>query len=177
MPRFGTWLFKSEPSTFSFDDLVASPDQTTPWDGVRNYQARNTLRDLVKVGDRVLFYHSQGSPAPKAARQPLAIVGTATVVRAGYPDSTAFDPGSPGHDPKSDPERPTWYRVDVKALARLAQPLTREMLAREPGLAEMELLRRGSRLSIQPVRPSEWAVVCRLAGLDPETGAPPTTPG
>lgn len=172
MADCGYWLFKSEPSTFSFDDLVGSPQSTTSWDGVRNYQARNYLRDAVREGDRVLFYHSQGSPALRKTREALSIVGTAVVVRSAHPDVTAFNSASPGFDPRSDPTRPTWYVVDVRAVARLAEPLTRQALAEVPELRAMVLLRKGSRLSVQPVHASEWEAVCRLAHLDPETGAP-----
>ena len=142
---------------------------------MRNYQARNYLRDSVREGDLVLFYHSQGSPAPPRTREPLAIVGTAVVVRPGHADVTAFDPASHGYDPKSDPAHPTWYVVDVRAVARLAAPLTRQALAEVPELRDMVLLRKGSRLSIQPVQAAEWRAICRLAELDPRTGAPGPT--
>lgn len=150
------WLFKSEPDCFSINDLAAAPDQTTCWDGVRNYQARNFLRDTIQPGDGVLYYHSNA--------EPLAIVGTANVVRGGYPDHTAFDPRADHFDPDSDPQEPTWYMVDIRLHTRFAEPVTRSALQKIPGLQKMELLRRGSRLSIQPVSDREWAIILELAG-------------
>lgn len=151
------WLFKSEPEAFSIGDLATAKNQTTFWDGVRNYQARNFLRDSVQVGDRVLFYHSNSVP--------MAIVGTAEVVRAGYPDHTAFDPKSNHFDPKSDPEAPTWFMVDIRLLQKFPKPLTRDELKASPQLSNMMLLQRGSRLSIQPVTDSEWTAVISLAAV------------
>lgn len=150
------WLFKSEPEAFSIDDLARAPRQTTFWDGVRNYQARNLLRDTIQVGDGVLFYHS--------STEPMAIVGRATVVKKGYPDHTAFDPKDPHFDPKSDPTNPTWYMVDIRLDEVFPQPLTRDRLQQTPALKEMVLLKRGSRLSVQPVTAAEWAAVLRLSG-------------
>ena len=150
------WLFKSEPEEYSFDDLLAEPRQTTGWDGVRNYQARNYLRDVVQVGDGVLFYHSNANPP--------CIAGIARVVRPGHPDPTAFDPHSKHYDPKSDPERPTWYQVSIQAVRKLNPPLTLPQLREIPELAGMELLRKGSRLSVQPVTPSEWKIITNIAG-------------
>ena len=150
------WLFKSEPDCFSIDDLAKTPKQTTFWDGVRNYQARNFLRDDIQVGDGVLYYHS--------STEPMAIVGIAEVVRAGYPDHTAFDPKADHYDPDSDPDNPTWYLVDIKLVRKFAEPLTRPALQNVPALKDMELLRRGSRLSIQPVKAGEWDAVLKLAG-------------
>jgi predicted RNA-binding protein with PUA-like domain len=152
------WLFKSEPEVFSIDDLARSPRQTTFWDGVRNYQARNMLRDDVQVGDGVLFYHSNA--------EPLAIVGVARVVRAGYPDDTAWDPKSAHPDPKSTPENPIWYMVDISLQTRFTQPVERSLLAGTKGLEKMVLLQRGSRLSIQPVTAAEWRTVLKLAGIE-----------
>jgi predicted RNA-binding protein with PUA-like domain len=149
------WLFKSEPKVYSFKDLLAEPDQTTGWDGVRNYQARNFLRDQVTVGDGVLFYHSSAEPP--------CIAGIAEVVRAGHPDPSAFDPKSDHHDPKSDPDNPTWYQVSIKAVQSIEPPIGLPTLAGVPELAKMELLRRGSRLSIQPVTKSEWETILKLA--------------
>ncbi len=146
------WLIKSEPAVFSFDDLWAAPGRTTGWDGVRNYQARNFMRDDMRVGDGVLFYHSNGEPA--------AVAGLAEVAGAAYPDPTAFDAGHAHFDPKSRPESPTWMMVDVRAVERFARPLSLAELRAIPELAGMELLRKGSRLSVQPVRPAEWAAVC-----------------
>ncbi len=151
------WLFKSEPSAYSIDDLAAEKTQTTYWDGVRNYQARNMLRDDIQVGDRVLFYHSNA--------QPMAVVGTAEVVRAGYPDHTAFDPAEKHFDPKSDPDNPVWFMVDIQLLQIFPEPVTRERLKAEASLQDMMLLRKGSRLSIQPVTPAEWNTIHRLAGV------------
>ena len=142
------WLFKSEPSAYSFDDLVA--DGVAEWDGIRNYQARNLLRDEVQEGDGVLFYHSNAKP--------MAVVGTATVVRNGYPDHTAWDPGSEHPDPKSTPEKPLWFMVDIKAEQRFAHPVTMEEMRHAPGLEQMTLLRQG-RLSVQPVAAEEWESV------------------
>ena len=145
------WLFKSEPSAYSFDDLVA--DGVAEWDGIRNYQARNLLRDEVREGDGVLFYHSNAKP--------MAVVGTATVVRSGYPDNTAWDPDSEHPDPKSTPEKPLWFMVDIKAEQRFAHPVTMEQLRRAPGLEQMTLLRQG-RLSVQPVTAEEWESVLAM---------------
>ncbi|MFV0443311.1 MAG: EVE domain-containing protein [Planctomycetaceae bacterium] len=152
-PRY--WLFKSEADCFSIDDLAAAPKQTTFWDGVRNYQARNFLRDDVQVGDLVFFYHSNSNP--------LAIVGVMEVVRAAYADHTAFDPQEQHYDPKSSPDDPTWFMVDVKLAKRFPQPVTRQSLLAEPRLKGMMLLQRGSRLSILPVTAEEWKVVQELA--------------
>ena len=151
------WLFKSEPTCFSIDDLAQAPKQTTYWDGVRNYQARNFLRDSIAVGDGVLYYHSTVDP--------MAIVGTAKVVKAGYPDHTAFVPEEDHYDPKSDPDNPTWYMVDIQLSQVFKEPLTRAMLQAVPELGEMVLLQRGSRLSVQPVREAEWRAVLKLAGV------------
>ncbi len=151
------WLFKSEPSAFSIDHLAKSPRQTAPWDGVRNYQARNFLRDDVKVGDQVLFYHSR--------EEPLGIFGTMQVVRAGYPDHTAFDSTSKYYDPKSDPDQPRWFMVDVKLTKQFSEPITRSMLIDDKVTSQMLVMKRGMRLSIQPVTPEEWQAVLRLASL------------
>jgi len=161
MTRHKFWLFKSEPSSFSLDDLKKRPDATEPWDGVRNFQARNFLRDEIKVGDQVLFYHSN-------IAEP-AIVGIAEVVREGYSDWTAFDPENTHFDPRSTPERPVWYLVDVRFLRELPRPVTLSELKRIPTLSGMVLLNR-SRLSIQPVREEEWSEIMRLANATP---APP----
>jgi predicted RNA-binding protein with PUA-like domain len=154
MPR-RCWLFKSEPSCFSFADLQSRPDGTEHWDGVRNYQARNYLRDEVQVGDRVLFYHSN-IPEP-------AIVGLAAVVRGGYPDWTARDPAGEHFDPRSSVENPVWYMVDVRAVAPFPRPVLLAELRDHPGLLSMPLLHR-SRLSIQPVTAAEEQIILGLAG-------------
>ena len=159
MPRY--WLFKSDPATFGLDDLERSPRRTTCWDGVRNYQARNFLRDDVRAGDGVLFYHSQ--------TRPPAVVAIAEVVRSGYPDPTQFDPNGPGHDPGSPPDEPRWYAVDIRLRQRLARPVELPELRAAPGLEDMVLLRRGSRLSIQPVTAREWKIVLRLGGARGES--------
>ncbi len=149
------WLMKSEPSVFSIDDLAASPKQRTCWDGVRNYQARNFLRSM-SLGDRVLFYHSSAEPP--------AIAGVAEVVRTAYPDETQFDKSSHHYDPGSDPANPRWDMVDIAYREKFKTGLTLDRLKREPKLKGMVLLRKGSRLSVQPVTVVEWAVVLKLAG-------------
>jgi predicted RNA-binding protein with PUA-like domain len=152
------WLFKSEPDCFSFADLMAAPDRSTGWDGVRNFQARNFLRDRVAVGDGVLFYHSSADPP--------AVAGIAEVVQAGHPDPTAFDPGADHHDPRSDPANPTWYQVRIRAVRPIDPPLGLPRLREEPALEGLELLRKGSRLSIQPVSEAHWRVILALAGVE-----------
>jgi predicted RNA-binding protein with PUA-like domain len=153
------WLFKTEPETYSFAHLLAEHDRTTGWDGVRNYQARNFLRDSIKRGDEVLFYHSNAEPP--------CIAGIAKVVKAGHPDPTSFDPDSAYHDPKSDPAAPTWYQVSIRAVRAIDPPLGLPRLRDVPELAGMELLRKGSRLSVQPVSASEWDAIMKLAGVKP----------
>lgn len=158
------WLMKSEPNCFSLEDLKQSPQQTTSWDGVRNYQARNLLRDAIHPGDGVLFYHSN-IPKP-------AIVGLAEVVSEGYPDHTALDPAQDHFDPRASSDKPIWFMVDVKYRAELPVPLTRDDLARHPVLSGMGVLRKGNRLSVQPVSLEEWRAVLALANLtDPIGGA------
>jgi predicted RNA-binding protein with PUA-like domain len=153
------WLMKSEPSVFSIDDLARAKGQTTRWDGVRNFQARNFLRDQIAVGDGVLFYHSSADPP--------AVAGTATVVRAGYPDPTQFDRGDSHHDPDSSPDDPRWYAVDIKFDSKFKQPVTLPELRTTPTLADMVLLRRGSRLSVQPVSPAEWKLIGQMGNGKP----------
>jgi predicted RNA-binding protein with PUA-like domain len=148
------WLLKTEPTTFSFDDLWNAPKRTTFWDGVRNFQARNTLRDRMKVGDGVFIYHS--------STDPTGIVGIAEVVKEGYPDPTAFDPKDSHYDPRSKRESPTWYVVDVKAIERLAPIITLDELRGVKELEKMVLLQRGSRLSVQPVSAEEWRMIRAL---------------
>ena len=151
------WLMKSEPSCFSFADLQARPGGVEHWDGVRNFQARNFLRDEIKVGDGVLFYHSNiAGPA---------VVGVARVVRSGYPDFTARDPENEHFDPRATDASPIWYMVDVQAVVALPQPLTRQMLAVHPLLGSMAVLRRGNRLSVQEVTFEEWRAVLAAGGL------------
>ncbi len=150
------WLVKTEPESFSIDDLASSPGKTTCWDGVRNYQARNYLREM-KLGERVLVYHS--------STDPMAIVGVATVARESYPDHTAWDKKDPHYDPKSTNDSPVWFMVDLKLEQTFKQPITLEALRGVAALKEMELLRRGSRLSVQPVRKSEFDAILKLAGV------------
>ncbi len=141
------WLMKTEPSVYGIDDLAAQPDQTDHWDGIRNYQARNYLRQM-KVGDRVFIYHSN-------VKTP-GIVGIAEVVREAYPDHTAWDPESKYYDPKSTPEQPRWYMVDVRLLERFPRTITLEELKADPELADMKVVQRGNRLSITPVTEAQW---------------------
>jgi predicted RNA-binding protein with PUA-like domain len=148
------WLFKSEPSAYSFDQLKR--DRRTFWHGVRNYQARNILRDEIQVGDGVLFYHSNAKP--------MAVVGVAKVVKAGYPDHTAFEPGHDYYDAKSSPDDPTWFMVDIAPIGPMKQPLDRDQLKEQSALEDMVLLQRGSRLSVQPVTKSEWRAILKLGG-------------
>ncbi|MEJ2346822.1 MAG: EVE domain-containing protein [Gammaproteobacteria bacterium] len=150
------WLMKSEPNEFSIDDLACMPGKTEHWDGVRNYQARNMMRDQMKVGDQVLFYHSN-------CDEP-GIVGVAKVVRQGYPDFTAFDPEDPHYDPKSDPDNPRWYMVDVKFVRKLKRTITLQELKEhaDSELAEMPLVRRGNRLSVMPVSAAQWQFILAL---------------
>ena len=150
----GYWLVKSEPETFSFDDLMAKPNRTTHWDGVRNYTARNFMRHGMKVGDEVFFYHSSADPS--------AIVGICEVVREGYPDHTALDANDAHHDKDSDPEDPDWFMVDLRAVRPLPRQLSLQELKAQKELAGMALLRIG-RLSVTPVRPDEWKAILRLS--------------
>ena len=148
------WLMKSEPSEFSIDDLVAAPKQTTAWFGVRNYQARNFMRDDMKLRDPVLFYHSS-CPDP-------GVAGIAEVSRLAYPDETQFDRESPYYEPKSTRNNPRWLHVDVKLVRKTRLISLAELRSQKP-LADMVILRRGNRLSITPVTPAEWKFVLALA--------------
>jgi predicted RNA-binding protein with PUA-like domain len=150
------WLMKSEPDECSIDDLAAAPGQTVPWTGVRNYQARNFMRDAMRIGDGVLFYHSS-CPQP-------GIAGLAEVTGTPYPDPTQFDPTSPYHDPKSHPEAPRWLLRDVK-LVRKTRLLSLKEMRTRPELATMRVLQPGNRLSITPVTPEEWRAVLALLEL------------
>jgi len=147
---------KSEPNTFGIGHLAACPEQTEPWDGVRNYQARNMMRDEMKVGDQVFFYHSN-CEAP-------GIVGIMEVVADGYPDHTAFDPEQKYYDPKSDPENPRWFMVDVRYQRRLKRNIALSELKQyaEGPLEGLPLLRKGNRLSIMPVTPEQWDFILTL---------------
>ncbi len=149
---------KTEPNVFSWDDLKNMPQQTTPWEGVRNYQARNFMRDDMKLGDRVFFYHSN--------IKPQVIMGIAKIVREAYPDSFAFDPSSPYYDPKSSPEVSRWLMIEVQFESAFMPPITLDELKqqqqRSPELRDMMLLQKGCRLSVQPVTPEQWQVICDL---------------
>ena len=149
----GYWLMKSEPSTFSIDDLICSPRRTTCWDGVRNYQARNFMRSMA-LGDQVLFYHSNADPP--------AVVGIAEVVKTAYPDSTQFDKKDKHYDPESKPSDPRWDMVDIKYVRKFTRPLTLDELRKETKLKGMVLLKKGSRLSVQPVTQLEWQHIINL---------------
>jgi len=154
------WLMKSEPEVFSFDDLWAAEDRRTFWDGVRNYTARNSMRDVMKKGDGILFYHSNADPP--------GVAGLAEVAREGYPDASAFDPNDPHFDPRSDPQAPRWYGVDVRATRRLKALVSLAELKANPKLATMAVVQRGQRLSVQPVTRAEWEEVCRMGGVPPD---------
>jgi len=145
------WLVKSEPNVYSIDDLAR--DGTTHWEGVRNYQARNFMRDQMKNGDLVLYYHSN-TKCP-------GVVGTAQVVRESYPDFTSFDPGSRYHDPKSTPDSPRWFMVDIGFLEKFPEPVTLEGIKKNDSLQDMVLVKSG-RLSVQPVKPEEYEVIVEL---------------
>jgi predicted RNA-binding protein with PUA-like domain len=152
------WLFKSEPTVFSIDDLAKAPKKTTGWEGVRNYQARNRLRDEVRKGDGVLFYHSS-CDVP-------GVAGTCVVAREAHVDPHQFDPKSAYFDPKAKRDAPPWLLVDVKLERRFREPVTLERIKATPALAKMDLLRRGNRLSIQPVSEAEWKAILVLAGAN-----------
>jgi predicted RNA-binding protein with PUA-like domain len=155
VPRPNKWLVKSEPSEFSFEQLLAAPQRTTMWDGVRNYQARNTLRDSMAVGDEVFYYHSNADV--------IGIVGVARVASKSYPDPTQFERGHVHEDPGSELENPRWWLVDLQAVRALPRVVTLDELKANPALAGMVLLQRGSRLSVQPVSSEQWAEVLRMA--------------
>lgn len=148
------WLMKSEPDVFGLDDLESRPQQIEPWDGVRNYQARNMMRDEMQPGDQVFFYHSN-------CAEP-GVVGIAEIASESYPDPTQFDPENKYYDPKSDPDKPRWYLVDVKFKRRLARTITLTELKELPQLEEMPLVRRGNRLSVMPVAPEHWEFILSL---------------
>ena len=148
------WLMKSEPDAFGIDDLSARPSQTEHWDGVRNYQARNMMRDQMRIGDQVFFYHSNCSEP--------GIVGIAEVVKEAYPDFTAFDPDDKHFDPKSHPDKPTWFMVDVRFVRKFNRTISLRELKSLPELAELALVRRGNRLSIMPVTAEQWQRIIAL---------------
>ncbi len=159
MPRKKTkyWLMKSEPDTFSFQDLLNSPKQTTLWDGVRNYQARNFMRDEMQVGDGILFYHSNAKPP--------GVAGIAEVASEAYDDPTQFDSTDSHYDPKSPVDAPRWQLVDIRGIEELPTFVTLTELKSEPALADMALVQRGNRLSVMPVKANEWGRVLELGGL------------
>jgi predicted RNA-binding protein with PUA-like domain len=148
------WLFKSEPETFSIDHLIKRKKQTEHWDGVRNFQVRNLLKDEIKKGDLGFFYHSSCTPP--------GVAGIIEVVKNGYPDFTQFDPESKYYDPKSREDKPRWYMVDVKFVEKFPHFVTLEELRQIPELENMRILRRGNRLSITEVTSSEWKIICKL---------------
>ncbi len=148
------WLVKSEPDEFSIDDLQAQPDQTEHWDGVRNHQARNFMRDDMKVGDQVFFYHSN-TKIP-------GIVGIAEVCREGYTDHTAFDPDDKHYDPKSDPDKPRWIMVDVKYVRHMTHTISLTELKDSAALEGCPLTRRGNRLSVMPIEPAHWTTILEM---------------
>ncbi|RCX24748.1 EVE domain-containing protein [Thioalbus denitrificans] len=148
------WLFKSEPDVFGIDHLMKMPKRTEHWDGVRNYQARNMMRDGMRKGDLAFLYHSN-------CAEP-GIVGIVEIVREGYPDFTAFDPDTKYFDPKSDPDNPRWYMVDVKFKRRLERTITLAELKEHPELEGMPLVRKGNRLSVMPVAPEHWEFILGL---------------
>lgn len=151
------WLMKTEPDSFSIEDLENRPGKKEHWDGVRNYQARNYMRDQMSLGDEVLFYHSSCTPA--------GVVGLAKIEKAGYPDPSALNPESKYFDTKATTSKNPWVMVDVKLKAKFKATVTLETLRKIPGLENMVLLKRGSRLSIQPVLPEEFAIILKLADL------------
>lgn len=157
MPKKRYWLMKSEPDVYGFDDLLAESEGRTPWDGIRNYQARNFMRDDMRVGDGVLFYHSNA--------QPPGVAGIAEIASEAYPDPTQFDPKSKYYDPKSTEDDPRWLLVDVAPVKALPRFVSLADLKGESKLDEMLVVQRGQRLSVQPVTPAEWRLVRKMGGL------------
>ncbi len=151
------WLVKSEPEVFSINDLGKIKNKTTCWDGVRNYQARNYLRDEMKKGDLVLFYHSNTDPT--------AVMGVCEVVKEGYPDHTAFDPENIHYDPKSSPENPAWYMVDIKLKEIFKTPVLLDAIKLNGKLKEMKLVQKGNRLSVMPVTRIEFEEICEMGSV------------
>ncbi|MBJ2137971.1 EVE domain-containing protein [Paraglaciecola chathamensis] len=149
------WLFKTEPDAFSIDDLAARPNQTEHWDGIRNYQARNFLRDQVKQGDKVFIYHS--------SCKDVGIAGLAEVVKEAYPDHTQFDPESHYYDPKSSPDNPRWVMVDVKFIEKFPDVLALKKIKTMPEISEVGLVKKGHRLSIMPVNEQEFSALLAAA--------------
>lgn len=151
------WLVKSEPSEFSIDDLNKSKNKTTHWDGVRNYQARNFMRDDMKLGDYVLYYHSNADPN--------IVAGVCKIVKEGYPDFTAFDPDDKHYDPKSKKDNPTWIMVDIKLVKKFKTPITLAEIKENKKLQDMRLVQRGNRLSVMPVAKKEFNEILKMAGV------------
>ncbi len=149
------WLFKSEPTCFSIDDLSRQPKQIMHWDGVRNYQVRNMMRDEIKKGDHLFFYHSSCLPP--------GIVGIAEVVKEAYPDFTSWDIQSDHFDPKSTPENPRWLMVDIKLVKKFSRLISLEEIKHHSKLKNMQVTRKGNRLSITPVTPAEWKVIMEMS--------------
>lgn len=153
------WLFKSEPDAFGIDDLASRPNKTEPWDGVRNYQARNFLRDKVKQGDFVFFYHS--------SCKDVGIAGVATIVREAYPDESQFSPESRYYDPKATPEAPRWFCVDVQFVEKFDQVLSLKAIKAMPEITQLGVVKKGQRLSVMPVETDEWQLLYKSAtGID-----------
>ena len=150
------WLFKSEPNTWSWNDQIAAGSKGTEWDGVRNYQARNMMRDDLKLGDMVLFYHSNTKPPH--------VAGIARVSREGYPDHTSWDPESKYYDEKSSPENPRWIMVDIEAVQEIEKVSLVDIKA-NPALDGMPLVQKGQRLSVQPVSKEQFEEICRMGGM------------
>lgn len=148
------WLFKSEPSVFGIDDLVKRPNQTEHWDGVRNYQARNFLRDEIKKGDEAFFYHSSSNPS--------GIVGIIKIIKSGYPDYTAWDINSDHYDSATSEGNPRWYMVDVKFVKKFNNIITLADIKSNPHLAKMRVAQPGNRLSITPVTEKEWNIILSM---------------
>ena len=161
------WLFKTEPDTFSFADLLAAPGRTTLWEGIRNYQARNFLR-TARLGDPVLVYHS--------STQPAGVAGLGVISREAQPDPAQFDPDSPYYDPKATPDTPRWDAVEVRAVQAAARYVTLAELRAEPHLAGLRLLQRGNRLSVTPVSEGELQVILKLTGITVPTSVTATVP-
>lgn len=148
------WLFKSEPKEFSIDDLGKSPGKRTYWDGVRNYQARNFIRDDMRKGDYVLFYHSNTNP--------LAVVGHCKIVKEAYPDHTQFDPDNKHFDPTVTQKDPRWFMVDIKLIKKFKRPVTLKEIKTNPKLKNMRLIRRGNRLSVMPITKEEFEEILKM---------------
>jgi predicted RNA-binding protein with PUA-like domain len=149
------WLIKSEPEVFSIDDLAKAKNQTTYWDGIRNYQARNYIRDEMKIGDKVIFYHSNAEPP--------AAVGICEVVKEGYPDFTAFDPKNIHYDPKSKKDSPTWFMFDVKFVKKFSKSVSISEIKSNKKLQKMKLVQTGNRLSVMPVTKEEFEEIEKMA--------------